>query len=229
MPQRPNFDITAESLVPLMDTIGILEIGEEEKLPILGAYFDQDAEFSGIYVISASSGVIYFDLPLDEVDTIGLTGFLIFISEGTEHVLRKLQTADGQWMSPYKTELPIEVLYRKVISSSSDTIEELVDIELPEDLPEFESIYVYYDETTLSVISLVYMSSYGIYAKANANWVPEDISVPSYQHLSTVEIDPDKADELIQLFDEKFGNVSLAQVKAYSSQVENEGEQVEQQ
>jgi hypothetical protein len=228
MPQRPNFDITAESLVPLIDTIGILEIGEEEKLPFLGAYFDQDTEFSGIYIVSAASGVVYFELPLDEVETIGLTGFLLFMSNNTEHVLRRLQTADGEWMSAYKTELPIEVLYRMVISSSSGTIEELVDIELPEDLPEFEAVYAYYDEKTLSVVSLVYMSSYGIYARANANWVVEDISVPSYQHLSTVEISPSKADELIQLFDENFGSLSLEQVKEYSSEPEIEGEQVEQ-
>lgn len=229
MPQRPDFDINAKSLVPLMDTIGVLEIGEESKLTFIGAYYDQDPEFAGIYIISAVNGVIYFDVPLDKVDVLGLTGFLMFIFEEDEYLLRKLQTADGLWMSSYKTELPIEVLHRMVISSSSDTIEELVDIELPEDLPEFEAIYVYYDETTLSVVSLVYMSSYGIYAKANANWVPEDISVPSYQHLSTVEIDPDKADELIEMFDEKFGNLSLKQVKEYSSQVENEGGQVEQQ
>lgn len=229
MPQRPNFDITAESLVPVMDTIGILEIGEDEKLAFLGVYFDQEVEFSGVYVVLASTGVSYFEISLDEVENLGFTGALMFLSDGNEHVIRKLQTADGLWMSSYKTELPIEVLHRMVISSSSDTIEDLIDIELASDLPEFEAIYVYYDEKTLSVISLVYMSSYGIYAKTNANWVVEDISVPSYQHLSTIEIDPDKADELIQLFDERFGNISLEQVRSYSSKVENEGEQVEQQ
>jgi len=217
LPQRPDFDINSKSLVPLMDTIGVLEINEQSKLTFIGAYYDQDPKFSGIYIISAVNGVIYFDLPLNKIDVLGLTGFLMFISEENEYLLRKLQTADGLWMSSYKTELPIEVLHRMVISSSSDTIEQLVEIELPEDLPNFEAIYVYYDETTLSVISLVYMSSHGIYAKANANWVPEDISVPSYQNLSTIEIDPDSADELIQLFDEKFGNLSLKQVKEYSS------------
>ena len=73
------------------------------------------------------------------------------------------------------------------------------------------------------------MSSYGIYARANSNWVVEDISVPSYQNLLTVEIATDKADELIQLFDENFGEMALEEVKNYSSEVNNEEVQIEQQ
>lgn len=223
MPQRPDFDITADSLISVMDTLGVLEIGDDEKVAILGAYYDQNPEFVGLYVVLAESGVSYFDVTLDKVDAVGFTGSFLFLSDGTTHVIRKLQTADGEWMSEYKTELPIEVLSRMVISSASDTIEDLVSVNLPTDLPEFEAMYAYYDEQSLNVASLVYMSSYGIYARADGNWVVEDVSVPSYQNLMTVEIAPEKADELIQMFDDNFGSVSLKTVKAYEN-VELEGE-----
>ena len=223
MPQRPDFDITADSLISVMDTLGVLEIGDDEKVAILGAYYDQNPEFVGLYVVLAESGVSYFDVTLDKVDAVGFTGSFLFLSDGTTHVMRKLQTADGEWMSEYKTELPIEVLSRMVISSASDTIEDLVSVNLPTDLPEFEAMYAYYDEQSLNVASLVYMSSYGIYARADGNWVVEDVSVPSYQNLMTVEIAPEKADELIQMFDDNFGSVSLKTVKAYEN-VELEGE-----
>jgi hypothetical protein len=223
MPQRPDFDLTADSLVPLLDSIGVLEIGEEEKIAFLGSYYDQDPEFAGLYIITATSGAMYFDVSLDEVETLGFTGSFIFINEGTDHIVRKLQTADGKWMSEVKTELPIEVLSRMVISSANDTIESLISVELPASLPEFEAIYAYYEEKLDIVVSLVYMSSYGIYARVNGGWSAEDISVPSYQQLLTVEVAPERADELIQIFDEKFGAVSVSEVKKYESN-ELEGE-----
>jgi hypothetical protein len=223
MAQRPKFDITATSLVPVMGGLGVLEIGQEENLPFLGAYFDQDEEYSGLYVILSQEGVTYYEITLEQLESLGFTGGFIFLVDGVSHVLRKVQTADGLWMSKYKTELPLEVLSRMVIDSSGDTIVELVDIAIPDDLPEFEAIYAYYDEEIASLISLVYMSSYGIYSRVDAEWEPEDISVPSYQSLATIEISPEKADELIQMFDSRYGNLSLSEIKQFET-LEEEGE-----
>jgi hypothetical protein len=217
MAQRPKFDIMASSLVPLMNTLGVLEIGQEENLPFIGAYFDQDEEYSGLYVILSQEGVTYYEITLEQIESLGFTGGFIFLVDGVSHVLRKLQTADGLWMSEYKTELPLEVLSRMVINSSGDTIVELVDIAIPDDLPEFEAIYAYYDEEIDSLISLVYMSSYGIYSRVEAEWEPEDISVPSYQSLMTLEISPEKANELIQIFDNRYGNLSLDEIKKFEN------------
>lgn len=215
MAQRPEFDIKASTLIPLMDSLGVLEMGEEEKASFIGVYFDQDPTYSGLYVILAEEGITYYELTLDQIETLGLTDGYIFISDGVDHILRKLQGADGLWMSDYQTELPVEVLSRMVISASSDTIVELVNIELPDALPEFEAIYAYYDEKISRMVSLVYMSSYGIYARTGSDWILEDISAPSYQSLDTFEISSEKADEFIQMFDENYGNLTLEQVKEF--------------
>lgn len=208
MPQRPDFDLTAESLVPIMDSAGVMEIGSDDKEAFLGVYYDTSADFFGIYVVYTSSGVQYYEVRLEDVATVGFTGNYLFVSEGKEYVARKFVEADGEWMSEYKIELPVEVLYRMAISASSDTIESLINLKMPSSLPEYEALYVYYDEQTRLIVSLVYLSSFGTYARVDGDWVEDDISLPSYQNMLTFEVDSERATELIDMFDEKMGAVS---------------------
>jgi len=208
MPQRPDFDLTAESLVSIMDSAGVMEIDSDDKEAFLGVYYDTNPDFFGIYVVYTSSGVQYYNVRLEDVATVGFTGNYLFVSEGKEYVARKFVEADGSWMSDYKMDLPVEVLYRMAITSSSDTIESLINLKLPNFLPEYEALYVYYDEQTKLLVSLVYLSSYGTYARVDGDWVVEDISLPSYQNMLTFEVDSERATELIDMFDEKMGAVS---------------------
>jgi hypothetical protein len=225
--QRQNFDINSESLVPLLGTVGVLEVGTEDKVAFIGSYYDRDPQYGGLYIIPSVGDVKYFPISLDNIEPIGFTDSYIFVFEEVEYVIRKILTSDGEWMSIYKTELPLEVLTRFVISSSSDTISKLIGSESVESLPEFESLYAYYDEKTSAVISLVYLSSYGIYSRTDGFWSLEDISLPSYQYLSTIEISPDTADEFIYKFDESMGKISIEETMKYEADDAEEGESVE--
>lgn len=224
MPQRPDFDLTAESLVPLMDSVGVMEIDSDDKEAFLGAYYDNNPDYFGLYVVYSASGVQYYNVRLEDIAVLGFSENYLFLHEGKEHVIRKLLNSDGEWMSDYKVELPVEVLYRMVVSTSSDTIESLVNLKMPDSLPEYEAIYVYYDEQTRIVVSLVYMSSYGIYARVDGDWKVEDISLPSYQNMLTFEVDSERAQELIDMFDDKMGAVSYNDVIKFEATV-SEGAQ----
>ena len=230
MPQRPKFNLTSESLIPMLDTMGVLEtLGEEPttKTAILGAYFDEDPEFSGLYVLPSKGEIKFFEIALSDIESVGLSEDIAFDADGTSYVVRNLQGSDGEWLSAIKTELPVEVLYKIVISSSNDTIGELVGVELTEELPSFESLYIYYDETLNSVVSLVYLSGYGTYARLDASWTNGDISSPLYQSLETIEIDPGRADEFINNFDDAFGLLSVEEAMKYENKGLEEGESVE--
>jgi hypothetical protein len=213
MPQRPSFDFTSKTLLPILDTAGVLEARADSRA-ILGAYYDNDPEYSGLYVVGPS-GVDYFDLNLEDIATEGLSESAYFNDGEGDYQIRRLVEEDGLWLSTCKIPLPLEVLVRIVISESNDTIEKLIGAELPEQLPTFESIYAYVDEKLSIVASLVYMSGYGIYSRVESNWELDDISLPAYQNLMTVEIDSEKANELLNFFDEKQGLLKISDLKGY--------------
>lgn len=230
MPQRPEFNLKNESLVPMLETMGVLEIlGKEktDKVAVLGAYFDEDPEFSGLYVIPSTGEIKFFEVSLNDISSVGLSEDVMFDHDGGSYVIRDLQASDGEWLSAIKTELPLELLYKIVIFSANDTISGLVGVELAEELPSFESLYIYHDEMTNSVVSLVYLSSYGTYARIDASWENDDISAPSYQHLETIEIDPDMSDDLINRFDDLGGSISVQEAMEYKSKTLEESESVD--
>jgi hypothetical protein len=222
MPQRPQFDLKASTLVPVLPTIGVLE-NASEKSAIIGAYYDSEEEFKGLYLITAEDGVNYFDIPLDDIAIEGLSQFLFFSYEGLDYTVRPLVEDDGIWISNLKTPLPYLVLSKMIITESTDTIKEIVNVDIGDSLPLFEAIFAYYDEKLDLVASLVYMSNFGTYARVDGDWSEDDISSPSYQNLFTIEIGANKADEFIDLFDSKLGNVSLEDVTTYAvSEIEEE-------
>jgi hypothetical protein len=225
MPQRPQFDLNSPTLVPVLPTLGVVETAAE-KFAIIGAYYDSEEEFKGLYLVTTDEGVTYLGIPLEEVAIDGLSQFIFFAYEGLDYTIRPLVEDDGIWISSLKTPLPYLVLSKMIVTQSTDTIEEIVNVDIGDGLPVFEALYAYYDEKLDLVASLVYMSNFGIYARVDGDWVEDDISAPSYQNLFTVEIGPNGADEFINLFDEKFGNVLLSDVTPYAvSEIQEEGEE----
>jgi hypothetical protein len=216
MPQRPSFDFTSKTLLPILDTAGVLETRADLKA-VLGAYYDNDPEYSGLYLVGPS-GIDYFDLSLEDIATEGLSESAYFNDGEADYLIRRIVEDDGLWLSTCQIPLPLEVLVRIVITKSNDTIEKLLGAELPEQLPAFESLYAYVDEKLSFVASLVYMSGYGIYSRVDSNWELDDISLPAYQNLMTVEIDSKKANELLNLFDEKQGLMKMSDLKSYESE-----------
>ena len=225
MPQRPQFDLNSPTLVPVLPTLGVVETAAE-KFAIIGAYYDSEEEFKGLYLVTTDEGVTYLGIPLEEVAIDGLSQFIFFAYEGLDYTIRPLVEDDGIWISSLKTPLPYLALSKMIVTQSTDTIEEIVNVDIGDGLPVFEALYAYYDEKLDLVASLVYMSNFGIYARVDGDWVEDDISAPSYQNLFTVEIGPNGADEFINLFDEKFGNILLSDTTPYAvSEIQEEGEE----
>lgn len=214
MPKRPEFDLNSPTIAPVYGRVGVLEFGEA-KVPVLGAYYDRDPEFAGLYIIT-SSEVKYFDIAPEELQMVGLTGYASFLYEDVEYLIRELDQSDGLWMSRYKTELPIPVLQKMLITKSSRMIGILSKTELP-DLPlEFEALYIYYRPDSERVSAIIYMSSYGVFTRNDADWQDVNLNIPELQDLTTEDVDPEKAEELINLYDENFGIMSVKVAKQYA-------------
>lgn len=214
MPKRPEFDLNSETIAPVYGRVGVLEFGET-KVPIIGAYYDRDPNFSGLYIIT-SSEVKYFEIDPENLQMVGLTGYASFFYQDTEYLIRELDQSDGLWMSKYKTELPIPVLQQMLITKSSRMISKLSNTELP-DLPiEFEALYVYYRPDSDRVSAIIYMSSYGVFTRNGADWQDVNLNIPELQDLTTEDVDPEKAEELINLYDDNFDIMSVKVAKKYA-------------
>lgn len=217
MPQRPEFDMNSETIAPVYGRVGVLE-SEGSKVSILGAYYDRDPQFSGLYVISTDA-VKYFDLKPEDLYTVGLTGFTEFVSDGVNYLIRELDEEDGLWMSKYKTELPVQILQQMIIGRSRGILEDLVKIEIPENLPEFEAIYVYYKSDSDRVTAIIYMSSYGVFSRNDADWQEVNLRLPELQDLITEDVDPNKANALVNLYDDNMGVMSVDDATKYTLKV----------
>jgi len=222
MPQRPDFDMKSETVAPVFGTVGIFETADT-KQPVIGAYYDREPEFAGLYLLFPSGSVGYYEVNPEELTPVGLTRDVEFSLDGTAYLIRDLTESDGEWLSEYKTALPLVVLYQTIIKQSKPAIEKILGVELPDDTPIFEAMYVYYLEGEERITSLIYMSNFGTYARDESNWIDADISSNSYQNLETIEIDPATADELIQTLDANTGIMTVAEAKRYTSESTQEG------
>lgn len=218
MPQRPEFDINSQTIAPVYGRVGVLE-SEQTKSAILGAYYDRDPNFQGLYVIT-TLGIRYFDISVEDLSIVGLTGYAEFNYNGVPYLLRELDEEDGLWMSTYKTELPIPVLQQMIVTKSRNEIQKLTGIRIPESLPEFEALYVYHEAKSDKVRAIIYMSSYGIFSRNDADWQDVNLRLPELQNLTTEDVDPLKANALINLYDDNRDNMSVKEAVKYTIKVE---------
>jgi hypothetical protein len=219
MPQRPEFDMNSQTIAPVYGRVGVMEFNDS-KVAILGAYYDRDPQYQGLYVLT-NLGVRYFDIPAESLTIVGLTGYAEFTDNGTTYLLRELDEEDGLWMSLYKTELPIPVLQQMIIAKSRNEIEKLTNFGLPESLPEFEALYVYYEPESVRVSAIIYMSSYGIFSRNDADWQDINLSLPELQNLTTEDVAPEKANALINLYDNNMDVMSVKEALKHTIKVKD--------
>lgn len=207
MTQNPNFNPLSKSVEPLFGSTGVMEVTgpAEYNTAITEAYFDSSAEWGGLYVVVPSGEIKYFDLDKSQVDQdAGETKSIVFQDvDGSSYFIRRVSDADGTWMSKYKTELPVEVLQKKILTDSTPAVEMLLKLDLPPVLPFFESLVFYYKEGADSVLELTYLSSAGTYFRQDATWTLSDLDSAKYDEAYVLEVDPTRASEAIDAFDEK--------------------------
>jgi hypothetical protein len=211
MPRNPNFTLDSPTLGTIYSTPGVLVSagGQEIREPFLGAYYDTEPENRGLYVVLPDADVYYFDIDEAKINPQGTSALIRFDSDDTNYLLRPVYNDDGEWMSKYKIELPTELLTQKVSLDAHDAIEKYLGVELGDPLEFFEMLYAYYEENFPNIVAVTYISSLGTYTRVGASWSPADLGASMYDNWSGVEIDPEKAQEFLNKYDELGGSVSV--------------------
>jgi hypothetical protein len=212
MPQNPEFSLNSDTLGVVYKDIGVLvgytsENAEEasETHAILGAYYEPSGDYKGLYFILPEGSIKYFDIETAKLATENDGAYLTFQADGNIWLIRSLNEDDGLWISKYKMELPVEVLEQLIVSRSRGALNKYLGVSIPEGSPEFEDLTAYFSDTSKSIFALNYLSSNGTYTRIDYSWQKSDTSYDYYEDLSVAEIDPNKANELLEKYDEADG------------------------
>lgn len=139
-------------------------------------------------------GLSPVSFPTEKVSADQNTGRLSFVSSNTPYRIRALREDDGEWLSQYKTYLPIEALYAL---SSGVSVPEALDAYTMDD-----SVYV---------VGVVYTNAQGRWARIDGDWVLLSPTDDSFTNMSAIHIDPAKADAFLDFYDQNFVTVTDAE------------------
>lgn len=219
MPQNPEFTLNSDTLGVVYKNIGVLSgyASEEAEEPsethaILGAYYEPNGEYKGLYFVLPEGEIKYFDVEIAKLGTENEGAYLTFESDSQLWIIRGLTEDDGVWTSKYKMELPVEVIEKLIIGRSKEAINKYLEVSIPSGTVEFESLTAFFGENNKTVTALNYISSYGSYTRLDYQWTRTDISADYYEDLAVAEIEPSKAQDLLDKYDEVDGMFPVKEI-----------------
>lgn len=154
------------------------------------------------------------------------TGIITFSDSEADYYVRPLRDEDGYWLSSLKTPLPVEALMQKIKWIQRNTMK-VFNSGLSDALQE-ETLSAFSYPGTTAVVGLLYNDSVGRWLRVDGDWLlVNDIDDSMIlDDAVMVTIDPEKADEFINLFDEK--HLDINRLDGYAQKFETEEAPVEQ-
>ena len=172
MPQNPEFTLNSDTLGVVYKDTGVLEAYDSadaksasETHAVIGAYYEPSGQYKGLYFVLPEGEVKYFDIEAVKLNSENSGAYITFEAESKSWLIRDLEETDGAWVSKYKMELPTEVLKQLIVGRSKPALTKYLGVDIPDTLPEFETLTAYFSEKSPSIFALNYMSSQGIYTR----------------------------------------------------------------
>jgi len=134
------------------------------------------------------------------------TGRIIFSVDNVNYRIRELSEDDGYWMSKYKTFLPVTAL-RSIIKTKSkeQDVENTINAEMA------ETMTAYATDDSVYIVGLVYANENGRWSRIGGDWMMMAEGSNPFMDLISIEIDQNRADEFIKIYDENYVTVTDAE------------------
>lgn len=136
------------------------------------------------------------------------TGIIKFSTLEQDYHIRPLREEDGTVISIYRTPLPVDAL-KSLIARGLEPNAMNEDGELL-----YATVFAGDDV----VVGLIYDNDFGKFARIGEEWILLSDAEPESEDMIVIPIDPDKADELITLFDSKI--LTIETIKPYEAAAE---------
>ncbi len=202
-----NPDIT-----PIFAKYGVLyrTDGTGYPRPVLGAYFDMQvgSDSTSLTVDYAGDQPGYYPVGIESVTTDEKTGTIKFESSGTEFTIRELREEDGMWLSDLRIPLSVEILDTLIDQLRSNNPMNYISGDAG---PEQESLEARAANDSTYIVGLLYNNESGTWTRIDGDWVLLAADDETYEDTAIIEIDPDKAQDFIKLYDQNYVTVTDAE------------------
>lgn len=136
-------------------------------------------------------------MPATKLNIFQRSGTMYFRSKGVDYTVRELRDNDGLWLSKYRILLPEEALSALIaIGGQVDSNEQFMAV-ATEDSP--------------YVVAVLYSNGSGTYSRQDGQWVKLAENDTTFDSMIPMAVDPSKAREFLDLYDDNFVSVSDAQ------------------
>lgn len=131
------------------------------------------------------------------------TDRIVFVSNGVTYKIRELREEDGLWLSRLRTPVPVDAL-ETIILQGDDNMQQ-------------ESITAYALDDSPYVVGVVYEGPTGSFVRTDGEWAQLSSQDTTFSgaNVFAFEINPDKVDEFIELYDQNW--VSITDAEKYES------------
>lgn len=158
------------------------------------------------------AGLSPVTFPTESITADQNTGRLSFISSNTPYRIRELREDDGEWLSKYKTYLPIEALYALVSPTAPG--DDLTSPRTAALSGAPETLDAYSMDDSVYIVGVVYTNSQGRWSRIDGDWILLSPTDDSYAGMSVTHIDPDQADTFLDFYDQNY--VSITDAEKYA-------------
>ncbi len=179
--------------------------GEKQaRLAVSATAHDGDSAVSFDYWLSNDPTV----LVESDITVEPFTGIIKFSTLEQDYYIRPLREEDGTWLSRFKTPLPVDALKSNIAKGLEQNL-------VNED---GELLYATVFAGDDVVVGLIYDNDFGKFARIGGEWILLSDAEPEDEDMIVIPIDEEKADQLIQLFDEKI--LTIETIKPYEAAAE---------
>jgi hypothetical protein len=148
-------------------------------------------------------------IDLNQLSTDNKTGRLTFVSpDGIKYNVREFRENDGRWMSKYRISLPEEALSYLTPQNEGADVVRLTgnDLTAPD-----ESLDAFSIDDSVYILGLVYTNQYGRFSRVDGDWVLLAPNDRTYDDMIVTSIDPNRAEEFLDLYDRNYVTVTDAE------------------
>ncbi len=179
--------------------------GEKQaRLAVSATAHDGDSAVSFDYWLSNDPTV----LVESDITVEPFTGIIKFSTLEQDYYIRPLREEDGTWLSRFKTPLPVDALKSNIAKGLEQNL-------VNED---GELLYATVFAGDDVVVGLIYDNDFGKFARIGGEWILLSDAEPEDEDMIVIPIDEEKADQLIELFDEKI--LTIETIKPYEAAAE---------
>ncbi|UDL15874.1 hypothetical protein QEH42_gp083 [Microbacterium phage Pumpernickel] len=124
------------------------------------------------------------------------SGRIVFTSNRVLYQTRELRETDGQWLSAYQIDLPLEAV--ESLMAGAPRMAQ-------------ESIIAYASDDSPYVLGVVYKNGESSWVRSDGDWLLIAEGDDTYQGMEAINIGAEEAEEFLDLYDRNFVTVSDAQ------------------